>query len=143
MKASETTAMPTKEQIVAVIDTTAVVCDGPFDGVVIDNTEEVADAILALFSRSPVKAPEKLAWYGLPEHEHLTWDNCPHEHQGCLDCGAPAPVKDAAPAPVLTEEERDFVEDVRSYSRPGLERSRLIAIIDRLTKQAPQPEEKV
>jgi hypothetical protein len=37
------------------------------------------------------------ACLSLPPHEHLTWDNCPHEHTGCLDCGATGVAEKPAP----------------------------------------------
>jgi hypothetical protein len=45
---------------------------------------------------------------GLPAHEHLTWDNCPHEHTGCLDCGAPGK---ASPPVGMTREAIDKFAD--------------------------------
>jgi hypothetical protein len=61
LRASQTPAQAvTREQIVDVIDKTAVIYDGPFDGVVIDNTDEVADAILALLAEKPVPTPTPL-----------------------------------------------------------------------------------
>lgn len=140
MKASETTE-PTLQQVAAIV------CGLPPEAELewmernMPRKVERAKEILTLFSRSPVKATKCVSPGGC-----VAGKGDPP-----MDCGYPdcqVPVKDAAPAPVLTEDEKSSFNTFCKVIEAGLPPSvgtcdEIIALIDRLTKQAPQPEEKV
>lgn len=166
MKASETTAMPTDDEIVSAIHVRLTGYDASYD---VTSLYESAPRIRALFSRSPVKdaAPEPDEHGETPEtyeeigrtfmEKYREIVELP-EFEGYICCDSPVEaidhllhkLEDAAPAPVLTEDERKLVEDFKQAQREYPNASfaskwhnGLLAIIDRLTKQAPQPEENV
>lgn len=142
MKASETTE-PTLQQVAAIV------CGLPPEAELewmernMPRKVERAKEILTLFSRSPVKATKCVSPGGC-----VAGKGDPP-----MDCGYPdcqVPVKDAAPAPVLTLHAYEDTlvrccDDI--VSEPGAtpldpeDAKGLIAIIQRLT--APQPEENV
>lgn len=134
MKASETTE-PTLQQVAAIV------CGLPPEAELewmernMPRKVERAKEILTLFSRSPVKATKCVSPGGC-----VAGKGDPP-----MDCGYPdcqVPVKDAAPAPVLTEEDEAVLDTAERWCGDVASTAlvaQLKAMIDRLTKQAPAP----
>lgn len=81
------------------------------DGVFVGVSRQALDEVLTHIAALAVALDKSQT---IPDHEHLTWDNCPHEHIGCQDCGAPVSgAATTAPTAALTEEEHSQVEDAR------------------------------